>query len=138
MIFKTDEDLLQRLKWVFSSCRNGAWGEEANGETDVVVIRAADFDGKLGRLNRGERTFRSVAPETYEKLALRRGDIILEKSGGGEKQLVGRAALYDDYKPSITSNFLARCRPAPDVEPTFVNYLLLAIYNGRGTFPHLK
>ncbi|MCY4056146.1 MAG: restriction endonuclease subunit S [Cyanobacteria bacterium MAG CAR4_bin_6] len=138
MSFKTDEDLLQRLKQVFSSCRNGAWGEEANGETDVVVIRAADFDGKLGRLNRGERTFRSVAPETYEKLALRRGDIILEKSGGGEKQLVGRAALYDDCKPSITSNFLARCRPAPDVEPNFVNYLLLAIYNGRGTFPHLK
>ena len=137
MIFKPDEET-QRLKWVFSSCKNGAWGAEADGETDVVCIRAADFDGRLGRLNGGERTLRSVDPETYDKLALRRGDIILEKSGGGEKQLVGRAAIYDGNEPSITSNFLARCRPAPGMEPAFVNYLLLAIYNGRGTFPNLK
>ena len=137
MIFKSGEET-QRLKWLFSSCKNGAWGTEAEGETDIVCIRAADFDGRLGRLRGGERTLRSVDPETYEKLALRRGDIILEKSGGGEKQLVGRAAIYDGDEPSITSNFLARCRPAPGMEPAYVNYLLLAIYNGRGTFPHLK
>ena len=137
MIFEpSDQD--QRLKWVFSSCKNGAWGTEPDGETDVVCIRAADFDGRLGRFNNGERTLRSMDPETYQKLALRSGDIVLEKSGGGEKQLVGRAALFDGEEPSITSNFLARCRPAPSMEPAFINYLLLAIYNARGTFPHLK
>ena len=137
MIFEPDEET-QRLKWVFSSCKNGAWGADADGETDVVCIRAADFDGRLGRLNDRERTLRSVDQDTYEKLALRPGDIIIEKSGGGEKQLVGRASIYDGNEPSITSNFLARCRPASGMEPAFVNYLLLAIYNGRGTFPHLK
>ena len=137
MIFEpSDQD--QRLKWVFSSCKNGAWGTEPDGETDVVCVRAADFDGRLGRLNIGERTLRSIDPETFDKLALRSGDIVLEKSGGGEKQLVGRAALFDGEEPSITSNFLARCRPAPSMEPAFINYLLLAIYNARGTFPHLK
>ena len=133
---RSDQD--QRLKWAFSSCKNGAWGTEPDGEPGVVCIRAADFDGRLGRLNNGERTLRSIDPGTYEKLALRSGDIVLEKSGGGEKQLVGRAALFDGEEPSITSNFLARCRPAPSMEPAFVNYLLLAIYNARGTFPHLK
>ena len=137
MIFNHNEET-QRLKWVFSKCINGAWGAEPDGETDIVCIRAADFDGRLGRLNSKERTLRSVDPATYEKLALRQGDIILEKSGGGDKQLVGRAAIYDGNEPSITSNFLARCRPVPGMEPSFVNYLLLAIYNGRGTFPHLK
>ncbi|WP_295584429.1 restriction endonuclease subunit S [uncultured Lamprocystis sp.] len=137
MIFDPS-DQEQRLKWVFSSCKNGAWGTEPDGETDVVCIRAADFDGRRGRLNGGERTLRSIDPEIYEKLALRSGDIILEKSGGGEKQLVGRAVLFDGEEPSITSNFLARCRPAPDMEPAFINYLLLAIYEARGTFPHLK
>ena len=137
MIFKpSGQD--QRLKWVFSSCKNGAWGTEPDGESDVVCIRAADFDGRLGRLNNGKRTLRSVDPETYEKLALRQGDIILEKSGGGEKQLVGRAAIFDGKGPSITSNFLARCRPTPNMDPAFINYLLLAIYNARGTFPNLK
>ena len=137
MIFeRSDQD--QRLKWAFSSCKNGAWGTEPDGEPGVVCIRAADFDGKLGLLNNRERTLRSIDPGTYEKLALRSGDIVLEKSGGGEKQLVGRAVLFDGEEPSITSNFLARCRPAPSMEPAFINYLLLAIYNARGTFPHLK
>ena len=137
MIFElSDQD--QRLKWVFASCKNGAWGTEPDGERGVVCIRAADFDGRLGRLDSGERTLRSIDPKTYENLALRSGDIILEKSGGGEKQPVGRAALFEGEEPSITSNFLARCRPAPSMEPAFINYLLLAIYNARGTFPHLK
>lgn len=137
MIFDPSEQE-HRLKWVFSSCKNGAWGTDPDGETDVICIRAADFDGKLGRLNNGERTLRAIEPETYEKLALRSGDIILEKSGGGEKQIVGRTVIFDGSDPSVTSNFLARCRPAPGMEPAFINYLLLAIYNARGTFPHLK
>ena len=137
MIF-APSDRCRRLKWAFASCKNGAWGTEPDAEQQVVCIRAADFDGKLGRLNNGERTLRSVDPETYEKLALRPGDIVLEKSGGGEKQPVGRAALFDGEEPSITSNFLARCRPMLNMEPAFLNYLLLAIYNARGTYPHLK
>lgn len=137
MIFQA-RDQLQRLKWAFESCKNGAWGAEPDGESDVVCIRAADFDGRLGRLNSDERTLRSVDRNTYEKLALQAGDIILEKSGGGERQLVGRAVLFEGDEPSITSNFLARCRPSSSIEPAFINYLLLAIYNARGTFPHLK
>ena len=137
MIFSWS-DQNYRLKWLFSNCKNGAWGNEPDGEKDIVCIRAANFEGTLGRLKKGNRTLRSIDSVTYEKLALRDGDIILEKSGGGEKQLVGRAALFKGQEPSITSNFLARCRPAPSMNPVFVNYLLLAIYNARGTFPHLK
>lgn len=137
MIF--DEiDQRQRLKWAFASCKNGAWGEEPDGENDAVCIRAADFDGQLGRLNNGERTLRSLDQKAFDKISLRKGDVIIEKSGGGEKQLVGRAALFQGSEPSFTSNFLARCRPAEGVDPSFLNYLMLAIYNGRGTYPHIK
>jgi len=137
MIF--DEiDQSQRLKWAFASCKNGAWGEEPDGEYDAVCIRAADFDSQLGRLNNGERTLRSLDQKTFDRISLRKGDIIIEKSGGGEKQLVGRAVLFQGSEPSFTSNFLARCRPAEGVVPSFLNYLMLAIYNGRGTYPHIK
>ncbi|WP_394695237.1 hypothetical protein [Pseudoxanthomonas japonensis] len=127
-----------RLKWAFESCRNGAWGSEPDGENDVVCIRAADFDGQSGRLNAGERTLRSVDKTAFDKISLQPGDLVMEKSGGGEKQLVGRTALFDDDRPSVTSNFLARCRPAEEVDPAFLNYLMLAIYVGRGTYPHIK
>ena len=137
MIFAADKQA-QRLKWAFDSCRNGAWGSEPDGENDVVCIRAADFDGQSGRLNEGERTLRSIDPAVLDKLALRPGDLVMEKSGGGEKQLVGRTVLFDDDRTSVTSNFLARCRPAEGVDPSYLNYLMLAIYAGRGTYPHIK
>jgi type I restriction enzyme S subunit len=127
-----------RLKWAFDSCKNGAWGNEPNGDDDVVCIRAADFDGPSGRLNAGERTFRSIDAEVFRKVALRPGDLVMEKSGGGDKQLVGRTVLFDDPRPSVCSNFLARCRPAEGIDPGYLNYLMLAIYVGRGTFPHIK
>lgn len=137
MIFAADKQE-QRLKWAFENCKNGAWGSEPEGEDDVICIRAADFDAQSGQLNDGERTLRSIAPEVFGKIALRRGDLVMEKSGGGEKQLVGRTVLFDDDRPSVCSNFLARCRPADGIDPAYLNYLMLAIYAGRGTWPHIK
>ncbi|CAD0328153.1 hypothetical protein ABQZ99_014460 [Xanthomonas hortorum pv. vitians] len=137
MIFAIERQA-QRLKWAFESCKNGAWGSEPEGEDDVVCIRAADFDGQSGRLNNGERTLRAIEPGVFEKLALRSGDLVMEKSGGGEKQLVGRIVLFDDDRPSVTSNFLARCRPAEGFDSRYLKYLMLAIYAVRGTYPHIK
>ncbi|MBD2747766.1 restriction endonuclease subunit S [Microvirga sp. BT688] len=137
MIFPPEKQA-QRLKWAFESCKNGAWGTEPDGDHDVVCIRAADFDGQLGRLNNGDRTLRAIDRDTFKKIELRPGDLVLEKSGGGEKQLVGRTILFDGTTPSVCSNFLARCRPSRGVEPAFLNYLMLAIYYARGTFPHIK
>jgi len=137
MIFGSEMQT-QRLKWAFEHCKNGTWGDEPDGIDDVVCIRAADFDGQSGRLNTGERTLRSVDQATFEKVALRPGDLVMEKSGGGEKQLVGRTVLFSDERPSVCSNFLARCRPAEEIDPAYLNYLMLAIYSGRGTWPHIK
>ncbi|MFL9709647.1 restriction endonuclease subunit S [Methylobacillus sp. Pita1] len=137
MIFAQEEQR-QRLKWAFESCKNGAWGSEPDGENDVVCIRAADFNGQSGRLNDGERTLRTIESEVLDKIALRPGDLVMEKSGGGEKQLVGRTVLFGDDRPSVCSNFLARCRPAKGVDSGYLNYLMLAIYVGRGTYPHIK
>lgn len=100
MIFDA-EDQMQRLKWAFESCKNGAWGEDPDGENDAICIRAADFEGQLGRLNNGERTLRALDQKTFEKIALCKGDIIIEKSGGGEKQLVGRAVIFKAVSPVL-------------------------------------
>lgn len=138
MISWEGEDPIKRLKWTFRSCRSGTWGSEPDGEHDVICIRAADFDGQLGRFRPGERTLRSVDRATYQELRLLPGDIILEKSGGGEKQVVGRSALYTSSEASVCSNFLCRCRPAPGIEPAFLNYVMLGLYLMHGTFPHVK
>lgn len=137
MIFG-EEDTLPRLKWAFESCKNGAWGEEPDGEIDAVCIRAADFNSDLGQLLPGERTLRAIDNDTYRKVGLRPGDLVIEKSGGGEKQLVGRAVVYNGNDRAVCSNFLARCRPSELVTSEYLNYLMLAIYKARGTYPHIK
>lgn len=137
MIFAPEKQQ-NRLKWCFESCKNGTWGAEPDGEHDVVCVRAADFDGVSGRLNNGERTLRALDAATYDKVALQPGDLVIEKSGGGDKQLVGRAVLFNEISPSVCSNFLARARPSAKSDSAFLNYLLLAIYNGRGTWSHIK
>ena len=137
MIFG-EETLLLRLKWAFDSCKNGAWGDEPDGETDAVCIRAADFCSDLGVLSEGERTLRAIDDGTYRKVGLRSGDLIVEKSGGGEKQLVGRSVVYRGDERTVCSNFLARCRPSDLVISDYLNYLMLGIYKARGTYPHIK
>lgn len=137
MIFG-DDTSQPRLKWAFDSCKNGAWGEEPDGESDAVCIRAADFNGDLGVMLDSERTLRAIDDATYRKVGLRAGDLVIEKSGGGEKQLVGRSVIYSGTDRAVCSNFLARCRPSDLVTSEFLNYLMLGIYKARGTYPHIK
>ncbi|MGB3461316.1 MAG: restriction endonuclease subunit S [Rhodanobacter lindaniclasticus] len=137
MIFRPEQQR-GRLKWYFESCKNGAWGEEPDGEHDVMCIRAADFDGISGRLKNGERTVRAIDRRVFAKVALRSGDLVVEKSGGGDKQLVGRSVLFEEDNASVCSNFLARARPVAQAHPAYLNYLLLALYNARGTYPYIK
>lgn len=137
MIFG-DSPAQPRLKWAFESCKNGAWGDEPDGENDAVCIRAADFNSDLGTMLDAERTLRSIDDATYRKVGLRSGDLIVEKSGGGAKQLVGRSVIYRENDRAVCSNFLARCRPSELVTSEYLNYLLLAIYKARGTYPHIK
>lgn len=132
-----------RLKHLFESCRTGVWGEEPgeSGGREAICVRAADFDGESGRLKPGPRTRRALDPEILRRHELRPGDLILEKSGGGDQQAVGRAALFEGEAaegPCVVSNHLARCRPAPGTDPAFLLRLLAAIRAGGGMEPHVK
>ena len=48
-----------------------------------------------------------VEAKKFEKRRLQYGDVILEKSGGGPKQPVGRVALFDKEEGNFSfSNFI--------------------------------
>ena len=63
-----------------------------------------------------------------DRRSLRPGDIVIEKSGGGDTQPVGRVGLFTQDVMAIPTNFAARLRPAPSVDPRFVCYLLASMY----------
>ena len=65
--------------------------------------------------------------------SLRPGDLVIEKSGGGEQQPVGRAVLYAHATPAIPTNFAAGLRPIPSVDSRFLAYLFASLYSSGRT-----
>ncbi|WP_432829111.1 restriction endonuclease subunit S [Dactylosporangium sp. CA-092794] len=118
-----------RLKHMVQRVRNGVWGEDPheNG-SDVACVRAADFDRQRLRVKADGLPFRYVDGNALAAHRLVPGDLILEKSGGGERQPVGAAVLFDLDIAAVCSNFCARLRPANDIDPRFLNYSLAAAY----------
>ncbi|MHA7809675.1 MAG: restriction endonuclease subunit S domain-containing protein [Marinobacter adhaerens] len=126
------------LKRSVVGCTNGIWGNEPDGENDVAVIRVADFERNNLRVGLEKLTYRSVTPNEYSSRALKKGDLLIEKSGGGEKTLVGCVVLYTHEFKSVTSNFVARMRPLGEFDSNFLCYCFDSLYQGRVNYPAIK
>lgn len=121
-----------RLKYTAKRAVVGDWGSEPRGDdTDTPCVRVADFECGHGGLKAVIPTVRSLDPARRQLRELRRGDLLLEKSGGGDQQPVGRVVMVDrDPKmPTVCSNFIARLRPRPGFDPRYLCYLHRAIYS---------
>ncbi len=94
---------------------NGLWKGEKEPLKTVGVIRNTNFT-KDGTLDDTDIAFIEVETKKFDKRKLFAGDIILEKSGGGPKQAVGRVVLFDKPEGDYSfSNFTAAIRvKSPD------------------------
>lgn len=121
---------VDRLKASITSCKNGIWGEEPSGEgDDIDCVRVADFDRVRLVVDGAVPTRRRVTAAERAGRILKRGDLLLEKSGGGEKQPVGQVVLYDRDELAICSNFVAKVALADGMIPRFWMYQHAAAYS---------
>lgn len=120
---------VKRLKYSIMTSKNGVWGEEPRGdETDVWCVRIADFDRPSRSVKPFPRTVRSVKmPERFGR-TLARGDLIIEKSGGGDQAPVGCVVMYDSEEPAVCSNFAARLSIASGNSSKYWTYAHAALY----------
>lgn len=84
-----------RFKQSTTSCQNGLWGADPNGVDDIECVRVADFNRPALNVNPGIPTLRAVTEKERNGRLLKRGNLLIEKSGGGENQPVGQVVLYD-------------------------------------------
>jgi len=94
-------------------------------------VRVADFDRVRLRVVLENPTLRSIEPHISQERRLRPGDLLLEKSGGGDRQPVGAVVLYDCAEPAVCSNFIARMVVAKGCDPRYLTYLHAALYAAR-------
>lgn len=112
----------------------GIWGDPPGvAEMDVRVYRSTEFrnDGTLS----DSAVLRSVTSKQTKRRALRQGDILLEKSGGGPKQPVGRVAWVGDVAGiALPTNFVQLVRPdAALVNPRYLFYVMWFWHQGGRT-----
>lgn len=121
---------IDRIRDRLASIVGGEWGDDPDAHDDGVlipVIRVADIRGidlavenpTIRRVKESKLTRRIIGPRT----------VLLEKSGGGEQKPVGRAVrcrviTFD----AICSNFMAKIDCGPTLDPSFLAYLLDAMY----------
>ena len=122
---------VKRLHTTVTTCQNGLWGDEPDGLNDVVCVRVADFDRVTHTVKLDHLTFRSVAPAIFHVRRLRLGDLLLEKSGGGDNQPVGTVVLNTYGGPAICSNFIARMSVHEGSDPRHMAFLHAALYAYR-------
>ncbi|MFZ4550246.1 MAG: restriction endonuclease subunit S [Aquabacterium sp.] len=128
-----------RLKWSVIACENGIWGEEPDGsEDDIVCLRVADFDRTSFRVDTERLTIRSVEAKQRASRQIQKGDLLIEKSGGGDKQLVGCVVHFDHEFAAVCSNFVARMPVAEGQSSRFWAYAHAALYAGRLNEPAIK
>ena len=127
-----------RIKWSTQGTINGVWGDEPNGASDLICVRVADFDRERFLVVDEPPTLRAVEKAQRKRRLLHNGDLLIEKSGGGEKQLVGCVVFFDHKFDAVCSNFVARMPTSRGHVPRFWSYVHAALYAGRLNYPAVK
>lgn len=129
-----------RLNNVFLMHSGGIWGdEEGKADVDIKCVRVADFDYEHLSVNMHEHmTKRSYANKAFQNNVLRKGDILLEKSGGGEQTPVGRAVIYDSVDKMTCANFIEYLRVNNANSPKYIVYLLSSFYQTGESKKYIK
>lgn len=115
------------LKSLIADQFAGDWGDD-EGEQAVAVLRSTNFtnDGHLDFSDIARRYFPKVEADQF---GLLEGDLLVERSGGGPEQPVGRIGFIERDMPGATvSNFVQVLRPdAEEVDASFLGWALFEL-----------
>lgn len=116
---------------------NGLWKGKKEPFVNVGVIRNANFK-KDFTLDFSNIEYLDVEAKKFASRKLEPGDLIVERSGGSEKQPVGRAVLFNQSEGDYSfSNFTSviRINDRKQVSPIFLFKYLLYFYLKGETRP---
>lgn len=116
---------------------SGEWGTDDESGNGVPVLRTTNFTNE-GIVDYSNVVTRTIQKKNIDAKYLRKGDIIIEKSGGSDKQPVGRVIYFDGPESTyLFNNFtgLLRVKNQAVWLPRYVFYSLFHNYRKGGTRP---
>lgn len=116
----------------------GDWGKDDDFVADdfetVSCIRGSEFKNWKKELGATAVT-RKIKSSSLETRRLTEGDFLIEISGGGPDQPVGRTVLITGQVleqllyPAVCTNFLRLARPSDFINSAYLNYYLTKFYH---------
>lgn len=121
-----------RIKNHISRSAAGVWGDDEKGNmNDIICFRIADFNYEERCLSFDKITIRNIDPKQLEGRYLSKGDLLIEKSGGGEATPVGRV-VYCNYDGKATyTNFIHSISLSDNVDSRFFLYYFSMLYSNK-------
>lgn len=121
-----------RIKNHISRSAAGVWGDDEKGNmNDIICFRIADFNYEERCLSFDKITIRNIDPKQLKGRYLSKGDLLIEKSGGGEATPVGRV-VYCNYDGKATyTNFIHSISLSNNVDSRFFLYYFNMLYSNK-------
>ena len=135
-IFNKSEWKKVKLGDVCDKVISGEWGTEVdeNFQNTVFIIRTTNFsnNGKIDIENK-ELVKRKIDEIKIKEKSLKKGDIIIEKSGGSSNQPVGRVVYFNLNSNDIflCNNFTSLLRIKRGINSKYIFYFLRNNYKSN-------
>ena len=126
---------MAKLIEITGKALSGEWGTDDETGCGIPVLRTTNFTNE-GIVNYRNVVTRTITKDKIAEKYLRQGDIIIEKSGGSDKQPVGRVIYFDGPDSTyLFNNFtgLLRVKDRNVWYPRYVFYALFFNYRRGGT-----
>ena len=126
---------MAKLIEITGKALSGEWGTDDETGCGIPVLRTTNFTNE-GIVNYRNVFTRTITKKKIAEKYLRQGDIIIEKSGGSDKQPVGRVIYFDGPDSTyLFNNFtgLLRVKDRNVWYPRYVFYSLFFNYRRGGT-----
>lgn len=126
-----------KLSDFFNAIIGGEWGQEPISTKAVSVLRTTNFRND-GTVDYTDIALRNISPSKIKEKALAYQDIIIEKSGGSDKQPVGRVVFFENESGKfLCNNFTQILRvDQTNYYPRYVFYYLYSLYLSGATLPY--
>ena len=126
---------MTKLIEITGKALSGEWGTDDETGNGTPVLRTTNFTNE-GIVDYTDVVTRTITKKKIEEKYLRKGDIIIEKSGGSDKQPVGRVVYFDGADSTyLFNNFtgLLRVKDQKIWYPRYVFFSLFSNYRRGGT-----
>ncbi len=123
---------VNRIKFLAKRSASGVWGDDEKGnDNDIICYRVADFDYNHLTLKNEELTYRNISNSELEGRCISKGDLLIEKSGGGDVTPVGRVVISNNTNRATCSNFVHSITLKEDYNSSFMCYYFHALYSNK-------